>query len=117
MGDIHGCLNEMIALDRMIENDLAQNPVEQHQIIYLGDYVDRGPASRDCLTRLIEKQHAGAICLKGNHDERMTAFLDDPKTHISSFLTYGGVELALSYGVAPVSVDSCEDKLDRKSVV
>lgn len=47
------------------------------QIITLGDYVDRGPQSREVIEHLMAAQAAGMklICLKGNHEDMMVETL------------------------------------------
>src|SRR3546814_20169280 len=47
-------------------------------VVYLGDYVDRGPSSRAVLDRLIAQPVAAAesVFLKGNHEDALLRFLD-----------------------------------------
>ena len=52
IGDVHGCLDELLALEDRIVADAAQLP-GQKLIIMLGDYVDRGPASAQVIDHLI----------------------------------------------------------------
>ncbi len=100
IGDIHGCIDHLTAMFDVIEVDLASNPVGSHQIITLGDYVDRGPGSRAVLDYLVaaRKTHP-LVCLMGNHDERMLEFIAIPHEVGDSFLHYGGRELLASYDV------------------
>ena len=72
IGDIHGCLT---ALDTLLES-LNLQPADT--LIFLGDYVDRGPDSRDVLERLIElSARDNTIFLRGNHDLWMERARDD----------------------------------------
>jgi serine/threonine protein phosphatase 1 len=69
IGDIHGHLTKLEQLLSKIQ------PARDDQLVFLGDYVDRGPESRgviDCLIRL-KKAFPKTIFLRGNHDQM---FLD-----------------------------------------
>ena len=63
IGDIHGCSK---ALDGLIDQI---KPKELDQLIFLGDYVDRGPDSNGVIERLIAlRTRSRIICLLGNHE-------------------------------------------------
>lgn len=49
-------------------------------VVFLGDYIDRGPQTRQIIERLIEGPRAGWrwVCLKGNHEEMMVRTLTEP---------------------------------------
>ncbi len=115
IGDVHGCLDQLKSLHTIIKDDLALRPVPAYRIIYLGDYVDRGPDSNGCIQFLIDTMAAdpNIICLKGNHEDKLLAFLADPLRVSESFLTYGGNELSLSYGVTPASLIAADDDMLR----
>lgn len=99
IGDIHGradCLSSMLSL---IGADIVNAPIDSVQIVFLGDYTDRGPASRDVIDCLVELSiHPHVICLRGNHDEALGSFLSDPEGG-AAFLRWGGRETLASYGV------------------
>ncbi|WP_294346708.1 metallophosphoesterase family protein [Prosthecochloris sp.] len=90
IGDIHGCIH---SLQRLIDKLELQ---ETDQLVFLGDYIDRGKHSKeviDCLLKLREQYHC--FFLMGNH-ERM--FLDYLETHESSlWLRNGGIAVLESY--------------------
>ena len=115
IGDSHGCLDELKALDQMILDDLQARPVKSHKIIFLGDYVDRGPASAGCLQYLLERRTANSnvVCLRGNHEDKMVEFLANPIKLADSFLTYGGDTLAASYGVTAPSLSVSDDVMRK----
>jgi serine/threonine protein phosphatase 1 len=98
VGDIHGRLD---LLEPLIE-DIAASPHYRpdSRIVFLGDYVDRGPAVAGVLERLSSLASEGfdPVFLVGNHELGMLAFLDDPELE-DLWLHWGGVETALSYGV------------------
>src|SRR6185312_16299359 len=76
VGDIHGRVDLLDALVARIDADLEQNPISVGIEVYLGDYVDRGPASREVIDRLVaRKQSLRTVFLKGNHESYLTSFL------------------------------------------
>jgi len=101
IGDIHGYADLLEKLCQKINADLDKYPIQQHKIIFLGDYIDRGPDSAGCVEYLINliTENENVICLKGNHEDKLEKFLCDPLSTANSFFTYGGVETVESYGV------------------
>ena len=62
IGDIHGYL---AALDALLA---AVDPKPDDSLIFLGDYVDRGPSSKGVLDRVIElEKKRRVVCVRGNH--------------------------------------------------
>jgi serine/threonine protein phosphatase 1 len=100
IGDVHGCAHLLDRLHGEIEADLARDRPAEVQLVYLGDYVDRGPDSAGVLDRLAHPPSAGLnrILLKGNHEHMLTNFLTD-STVGSSWLHLGGLETLLSYRI------------------
>ena len=70
-------------------------------MIFLGDYVDRGPDSRRVVERLMQVQKAGAaVCLKGNHEDLMIrALTDTARASYWRWCENGGLQTLRSYGV------------------
>lgn len=101
VGDVHGYLDLLQLLHTKISTDLQKHPVDEHRIIFLGDYIDRGPDSAGCVEYLINllALDKNVICLKGNHEDKLEKFLVDPISVADSFFTYGGADCAASYGV------------------
>ena len=102
VGDIHGRVDLLEQLLKGIDEDLKRAPVPQSVEVFLGDYVDRGPASRQVLDLLIEreKRHR-TIFLKGNHETLLTNFIASP-AHAWRLAALGGLETLMSYGLAPL---------------
>lgn len=106
IGDIHGQAAELDRALALIEKDGGRDA----QIVFLGDYTDRGPDSRSVLDRLIEGQAQGRkwTFLMGNHDRMFSWFLQDYPRHDAylpvelSWLNprLGGDTTLASYGVA-----------------
>ena len=102
IGDVHGRLDLLKALEQQVVADAAGSPVGRRVLIYLGDYIDRGYESRAVVNHLLEPPPPGfeRICLKGNHEEFLLTFLKDSKSG-PVWLVNGGRETILSYGVTP----------------
>jgi serine/threonine protein phosphatase 1 len=71
-------------------------------VIYVGDLIDRGMHSREVIDELLGSPLAGFenIYLLGNHEQTLLDFLQQPKI-ASGWLSWGGRETLLSYGVEP----------------
>ena len=87
VGDIHGCPDELGALLKAIK------PASGDTVIFVGDYVDRGPSAPRRHRQLIElkRQTCESVFLKGNHEDMMLSFLGLPGHYGESFLFNGGV--------------------------
>ena len=100
VGDIHGRVDLLDRLHRKIALDAAGRRESRKLLIYLGDYVDRGPRSRQVLDRLTAPADDGIerIHLKGNHEDAMMRFLEEG-SWAESWLGFGGLATLASYGV------------------
>jgi len=108
VGDIHGRADLLSSLFMRIDNDLKARPNADPVEIFLGDYIDRGPNSREVIDLLIERRRMRvAMFLKGNHEEYVTRFLAEPSI-LSSWKNIGGLDTVLSYGVTPVRRDDAQ---------
>ena len=105
VGDIHGRADVLAKLFTLIDQDLAVRPNERSIEVFLGDYIDRGPHSRQVLDRLIARRRQRiAVFLKGNHEACAYRVLSDPSV-LSDWVHIGGVNTLLSYGVEPSGCD------------
>ncbi len=106
IGDIHGCPDELGAILKSIA------PAAGDTVVFVGDYVDRGPSARDVieLALELERGHAECVFLKGNHEDMMLSFLGMPGNYGESFLFNGGIATLDSYGVHE---DDLEDACAR----
>lgn len=68
------------------------------QLVFVGDYVDRGPDSRQVLGHLLRMSDR-AICLLGNHEVMLMAFLDDPVEKGARWLRHGGRQTLESFSI------------------
>lgn len=111
VGDIHGRLDLLRLLLGAIAED-AEGTTAAIRLIFLGDYTDRGPQSREVVETLMElgeRRPDASIFLKGNHDDTLLKFVRDPGVG-RSWCNYGGAETLESYGVqAPVMTTDAAD--------
>ncbi len=101
VGDIHGELAAFRNLLAEIVADAGRHPPATRKIlICLGDYVDRGPDSRGVIDLLTAAPPEGfeRHCLRGNHDQAMLDFLDQPET-AEDWFQFGATATLDSYGV------------------
>lgn len=104
VGDIHGRHDLLVKLFAQIEADAARAPEKQFELIFLGDYMDRGLYSKQTLDWLISlpKTEAGKkfriTCIKGNHEELILKFLTHPESG-QVWLENGAYETLLSFGL------------------
>lgn len=98
IGDIHGSLDKLRKLIGKCRQHAEGQPMT---LVFLGDYIDRGPQSRGVIRTLIELQaelRDRVITLKGNH-EAIAVEIIDGTTEADFWLTQGGAETLASYGV------------------
>ncbi len=99
VGDIHGRLD---LLDTLLERIWSDAPQAQITLIFVGDYIDRGPASKDVIERLIALERPGweIVKLCGNHEHFLLQYLGNPQV-FQAWRAFGGAETLLSYWVRP----------------
>jgi serine/threonine protein phosphatase 1 len=109
IGDVHGRLDLLRQLTDAILADIGQHPPGQKpEIVFVGDYVDRGRDSAGVIEHIIALRARTDIVvhtLKGNHEEAMLGFLADSSGG-PVWAEFGGVETLASYGVASPAVRS-----------
>ena len=101
IGDIHGRLD---LLDRLLSAIVDQDGHRDGAppgLVFLGDYIDRGSQSCGVIDRLVDLADDPAFethFLKGNHEDKMLEFLDDP-TVGAAWCDYGGAQALESFGL------------------
>ena len=105
IGDIHGNRAALDDLLARLDGEIAA----EDTVVFLGDYIDRGPASKECVERILRfraETPAAVVTLLGNHEDGLLRALDNP--HRYSWLTVmEGLATVRSYS-APAA-----DTLDR----
>jgi serine/threonine protein phosphatase 1 len=100
VGDIHGRLDLLDQMLEIIAKDSASREPARTELIFLGDYVDRGSESKGVVDRLAKwgPEDTGAVFLKGNHEDLLLSFLDEPLSGLD-WLHNGGEATLMSYGI------------------
>jgi len=102
IGDIHGCYSLMVnLLDRIVADVNRSDAAQATTLVFLGDYIDRGPSSSDVMAGLLWiERHSPlpTVFLKGNHEQIMLDYIGDPVLH-QPWLRFGGIATLRSYGV------------------
>jgi len=120
VGDIHGRLDLLDEMHLLISDDAdTAVPGQRKVVVYLGDYIDRGPHSRGVIDRLLANPMARdfeTVYLRGNHEDIMLGFLD-AGTRGTSWFRHGGRETLQSYGLdAPHPSDERAFPAARKAL-
>lgn len=100
VGDIHGCRGKLTALMERLPID-----PDVDFLIFLGDYIDRGPESCEVIEYLleIERKFKNAIFLIGNHEHALLEYYRTGDVEYLRILRYIGIEETLSsYSESPV---------------
>ena len=96
IADLHGRFDLLkMAFDAISKHTAGVD----FKIITLGDYIDRGPESRQIIDHLMEAQEMGVplVCLKGNHEDMMVETIRKP-LHPDWWIGNGGGATLVSYG-------------------
>jgi serine/threonine protein phosphatase 1 len=114
IGDIHGRADLLIRMFDLLESRAESEKRDGGEpiLVFLGDYVDRGPNSRAVLDLLIEGRPRGfeRRYIKGNHEAAMLSFLSEPLTN-RAWVVHGGAETLVSYGIKPPPSIGADDQV------
>ena len=84
IGDIHGMYEKLITLMDKIRFD-----PEEDLLVFLGDYIDRGPDPVKCLQYVYDLQRRfpdSVICLLGNHEVMMSSYLMEKRVSYNTLI-------------------------------
>ena len=112
VSDIHGCVDEFKQLLDKVNFNAAED-----QLVLLGDYVDRGPASRETVEFVMNLvREKGAIALKGNHDQRFVDVLGDVDSLTEmKFFEHGGIQTFKSFcGAEALDLKQSKERIRGK---
>jgi serine/threonine protein phosphatase 1 len=104
IGDIHGCLRP---LQRLLAK-IAPQPGDE--VVFIGDYIDRGPQSREVVEHLLGLPHR-CVFLLGNHEKMLLDYLDGKDEGL--FLANGGLATIQSYGGHVANIPSAHLRFFR----
>ena len=110
IGDIHGCdvaLNTLLAMVSIVPDDT---------VVVLGDVVDRGPASRQVVDRLLKlSTECHLVFVLGNHEEMLLDAIDRGSA-VEAWLRYGGAATLISYAGDPRTIPPAHLDLMRSGL-
>lgn len=111
IGDVHGRADLLARLQVQIAADAAASGTIQPTVVYLGDYVDRGPDSKAVLDLVLNGlPEFRKVTLLGNHDDMLRSWLDSPSDeNTQNFFRNGGLATMASYGVNCSMADALEN--------
>jgi protein phosphatase len=105
-GDVHGCFEELVELMRQMGYEITElggsdgrpayavRPPEGRKAMFVGDLVDRGPNVAAVLRLVMGMVEAGtALCVRGNHDDKLLRFIKGNDVKISHGLAESLVQL------------------------
>lgn len=117
VGDVHGSYEllqrTVTGIDAFVE-ERGHDPASMPQLIFVGDYIDRGENSADVLHWLFNltcEVPDNVTCLLGNHERMMLEFLDDPAGRGQRWLRNGGLQTLASFRIGGV-----HERSDAKSL-
>lgn len=99
VGDLHGCVREFaILLDTLLGQE---NLTADDLVLFIGDYVDRGPDSKAVVSMLLElrRRFPGTVFLRGNHEAMLLDYLSGDPSARELYLYNGGDTTLASYGL------------------
>ncbi|MEX0994385.1 MAG: metallophosphoesterase family protein [Balneolaceae bacterium] len=107
IGDIHGCCRSLEGLLEKLED------YPGHKLIFVGDYIDRGPCSREVVEMLIELEKTrDCVFLRGNHEQMLLDAIDENQhEQHQMWIMNGGDSTLKSYGLTPADLSFPEDHL------
>jgi serine/threonine protein phosphatase 1 len=122
-GDVHGRIDLLRALFSAIERDAGIGDPARSLVVGLGDYVDRSMESKAVIQAIVDGiAGCDLVALRGNHEQMLTDFLENPTLHGPAWLANGAFETLRSYDVPltkvshlnPRELQSIRDALARQ---
>lgn len=113
VGDVHGRLDLLDALLALIEADLRDRPIANVAVVFLGDLIDRGPASAEVVERVrtLGARFPGQVLLLlGNHEEILLRVLEGEPGLAYDWLGFGGDACVESYGLPAFGLQAMDEK-------
>lgn len=123
IGDVHGCAVELVELLTELGWDVAPDLTgathpEERGVVFVGDLVDRGPASPDVLRLAMAMVESGdALCIPGNHENKLSRALAGRNVQVSHGLAETLEQLAAEPPEFTEQVRSFIDRLVSHAVL
>ena len=102
VGDLHGSLHLLEHILEQIDHVIGTLGLTDPKLVFVGDYIDRGPASAGVLDRLFELAHEfpdNIICILGNHEQMMLDFIEAPEARHARWFRNGAEQTFASFGI------------------
>jgi serine/threonine protein phosphatase 1 len=109
VSDVHGCSKTLEALLKRLE--LTKDDI----VYFLGDYIDRGPRSKEVLDILMDNENF--VCLRGNHEDMLLRVLKGEFGAYNLWMRNGGRETLRSFGGHSISKEYIEFIKNMKLLV
>lgn len=112
--DIHGCAK---TLQHLLEEVVV--PTREDRLIFLGDYIDRGPESARVIEMLLALIYSGynVVALRGNHEQMLLDSLTD-ESKLTLWLLNSARKTLMSYSrdVEAVTPELLLDAIPKKHI-
>lgn len=95
VGDVHGCFGELMDLLAKF----SYSP-DRHNLVFLGDLVDRGPQSHEVVEWVMKNQENGVRCVAGNHDDKQFRYYKHHLKHRA----HPNYEIPMKFGFSKLQV-------------
>lgn len=121
IGDIHGQKNRLDDLMQKVETYRTQKPVADDQLVFLGDYADRGPHSASVVEYLNNRRKASKknkqqeYYLQGNHEELLICSIDGETKRDDVWWRNGGKQTVQDY-LQQASISMDKDVPSKKAL-
>jgi serine/threonine protein phosphatase 1 len=101
-----------------IHQDLHRRPARKVLLVFVGDLIDRGPASAQVVERLrtYRHRHVRPVFLLGNHEEVLLRILGGDSALIKDWFRFGGIECLASYGVDVQALGKLEPEAQLEGI-
>lgn len=119
IGDIHGQSDLLAPLIAAIIDDVDRDPPERPVLLYIGDYVDRGPGVREVVETLSNSipSHIECVFLKGNHEAMMLDSMAGSTEKTAAWMANGGRETLACYGINVLGDDIIKHDVMEQSTL
>jgi len=102
VGDLHGTLDLLEHILEQIDHVIGSLDLRDPKLVFVGDYIDRGPSSAAVLSRMHElatEFPENVTCILGNHEQMMLDFLDAPEARHARWFRNGAAQTLASFDI------------------
>lgn len=102
VGDVHGTLELLEHILEQIDHVIGTLELRDPKLVFVGDYIDRGPSSAAVLKRLYElatEFPENVTCILGNHEQMMLDFIEAPEARHARWFRNGAPQTLASFGI------------------